>query len=213
MAHVQQVLGAYDPDKQIEWRVLTDSEIKQEFDEPAKSILIEVKGQRTVGLPFQEPGAFSFDVVHSWQRRINDLTATGERRLSRIQNSHNVTRYRIKLFGDVWMVEGIMLSNGVHSVIGSSTFQGTVRWTTGGFEFVGQGGIDQFYGPEKSLILGVTHGTYSYSRDGDILVLKDDINSYHLAHAPDGTLLLAPDFNRKFGSPFKAEFRSEPLTK
>ena len=212
LARVEKVLGRHNPDDQLEWRVPTDFEHKTRPNSTEPEILMVFKGLKVVSHPFREPESFSFDEIWQWERQVFDLAEDGKKTLTRTQRSHNVTRYSLSLNSGVWLVNGTMLTNGVHNSIGKSTFQGTVKWHPDGFEFVGSTSTGRYYAAGGKLILGTSHGSIRYFRKEDCLVIKTRVQSYQLATDPEGNTLTSPDFKRPFGTPFEVEYQSEPTT-
>jgi hypothetical protein len=176
-------------------------------------ILLESRGLKVVGQPFPMPNAIGFDEVWQWERRVYDLSGDGKQTLTRSQRSHSVTRFSITLKSDVWLVDGTILTNGVHDVIGKPSFSGVIKWHPDGFEFVGMKGVDNYYAAAGKYILGIGHGSVRYIRDGDTLRIKQSIQGYRLSTGPDGSVLIAPDFQRPIGSPFVSDTASEPPKK
>lgn len=211
LARMEQVLGRYLPDDQLEWRVPTVFEHKTRPNPSEPDILLVFDGLKVVGHPFREPEAFSFDEVWQWQRQVFDLTEDGKKKLTRTQRTHNVTRYSFTLNSGVWFVNGTMLTNGVHHIIGKSTFQGIVKWHTDGFEFVGSTSADRFYAAGGKFILGASHGTIRYTRTGDRLKIKTRFQPHHLAVDSEGNNLTTPDLKRPFGVLFDVEYQSEAV--
>lgn len=212
LARVEQVLGRHNPDDQLETRVPTDFEHKSRPNPAEPEVLMVFKGLKVVSHPFREPESFSFDEVWQWQRQVFDLADDGKQTLTRTQRSHNVTRYSLFLKSGVWFVNGTMLTNGVHNIIGKPAFQGTVKWHPDGFEFVGSTSTDRYYAAGGKFILGTSHGGVRYLQKKDRLVVKTRFQSYHVATDPEGNILTSPDFERPFGTPFEVEYQSEPTT-
>lgn len=212
LVQLEKVLGRYDPDDHVEWRLPTDFENKQRPNPSEPEVLIVFKGLRVIGHPFRGPESISFDDIWQWERQVYDLAEDGKKTLTRKQRSHNVSRYTLSLNSGLWLVSGSMLSNGVHRSIGRSAFQGIVKWHPDGFEFVGSSGIGRYYAAGGKFTLGTDHGSTRYVREGTRLLIKTRSHSYRLATDAAGTLLTAPDFKLPFGSPFEVDYRSEPLT-
>lgn len=211
MARVEKVLGAYSSADQREWRVPTKFEYKSKPKPSEAEVLSVFDGLLVVGCPFREPESFGFDQVWQWKRRVFDLTEGGEKTLTRTQRSHNVSRYTLSKKSGVWLVNGTILTNGVHDIIGKPALEGTVRWHPDGFEFVGSMGVDEYYAAGGKFVLGISHGSMRYMRRGDRLLIKTRLQPYHLAKDREGNVLAIPDLNRPFGSVFEQEYQSEPL--
>jgi hypothetical protein len=209
LSRLEKTLGRYSADDQIEWRLPTSFEQRSRPDPAESEILLKFDGLRVVGLPFLTADGVALDEVLTWKREVYDLGKRNEKVLTRTQRSHNVTRYKLTLTSGKWLVTGEMQSNGVHSSQGQPTFMGVVRWNTDGFEIVGQASVDQFYAAGGKSILGASHGTKRYTRDGDDLVVRNRYQPYYLATDPDGTTILAADFKRPIGSVIEFTARSE----
>jgi hypothetical protein len=54
LAHLEKVLGRYDTDDQLEWRVPTDFEFKSTPDPSELGTFQDFKGLRVIGRPFRE---------------------------------------------------------------------------------------------------------------------------------------------------------------
>ncbi len=208
--HLEKVLGRYDPDDQLEWHIPIAQETKQQPDPAQAAILLSFKGSKVIGMPFRSPESISFDEVMHWDRHVYDLVDGKEKALTRFQRSHNVTRFSLSLVSGVWLVHGTGLSNGVHTYNGRPVLQGTVKWLSDGFEFVGFTPAGRYYGAGGQFILGAGHGKTRYLRRGDRLHIDQVHQSYHLAMDPEGNTLSVPDFKRPFGKLFVSEFVSEP---
>lgn len=209
MQRMEKILGTYDEDDQHEWRVPMSFETKQRPDPAKPEILIVFQGLKVVGQPFRQPGAISFDETWQWKRQVFDLGAGDSRTLTRSQESHNVTRYTLTRTGDKWFVDGTMLSNGIHSSIGKPTFQGGVTWRDDGIEFIGHEGVDRFYAAEGKFVMGAAFGTRQFLRQGDLLILKANMQPCQLAVGPQGQTLKFPDLTKPIGTPFVLEFKSD----
>lgn len=208
LQRVQDTLGKYDDNEQREWRMPMSFESRQRPEPNKAEVMIKFDGQTMVSLPMLENGAIAFDHIATWDREVYDVTPSGECKQTHAQRSHFVTRYMLSLLGDQWIAYGISLSNGVQYAMGRSAFQGIVKWHADGFELIGHASVGRFYSAEGKLILGTSYGSTRFAREADELSVTINIQSYHMAHAPDGNSLLSPDFAKPFGSPFVVECRS-----
>ncbi len=208
ITRLEATLGKFNVDQQNEWQVVTDSEhrSKPKADEP--EVMQIFKGLKIVGHPFRDAQSISFDEVWQWDRKVYDVSPDSTRTLTRTQVSHNVTRYSITLTSGVWLAHGTMLSNGVHSSMGKSAFQGVVKWHDDGFELIGTVAMGRFYAAGGKYVLGVSHGNTRYVREGDELLIRVNSQSYLLAKDPAGESTQLPDFAQPFGSLFADEYRS-----
>ena len=67
-AHLERILGPYNTDDQVEWRVPTIFDKKHKPDPSQSEILLVLNGLRMVGHPFRGPESLSFDEVAQWQK-------------------------------------------------------------------------------------------------------------------------------------------------
>jgi len=207
---LEEVFGRFDPDDHHEWRIIVDDEYRTQVAPNVPEVLLRSTSVKTVSHPFSGPDSAGFDEISQFRRNVFDVGAEGQTKLTRTQVSHNVTRYSVVTIAGEWFANGTMLSNGVHSTIGQSTFRGTVKWHDDGFELTGAWGVDRYYAPAGKFILGTAFGSVRYLREGDTLIIRVDVQPYHLAKDPSGNLTQFPDFARPFGTRHVKEFRSEP---
>jgi hypothetical protein len=211
LARMERMLGRYQSDNQVEWRIPSEFEFRHQPDPNDKEVLIRFKGMKTIGSPYLSGQSLCFDETMQWQRSVFDDDADGREALTKTQTSHYSLRYSLTQRSGVWLAEGTMLTNGVQETMGKNAFSGIVKWHVDGFELIGGIGIEQYYGAGGKLILGTDFGKNGFFRRMGRLNLATHRQPYHLATHSDGTLTAYPDFARPIGTAYVKEFQSDPM--
>lgn len=210
LIRLQQILGSYDADNQLEWNFASTVEYRNKPTPTGAQVLMVIKSSMTVGHPFEQSHMLGFDEVSQWRRQVFDVDETGKQTPTRTQVSHSVNRWILSLKSGVWQIAGFPLSNGVHDYLGAEV-TGTVVWHSDRVEFRVIQPLDRYYGPNGTYILGMSHGSVTFRREGGRLHKHIHTQTYHLANDPEGYLMTVPDFKRPFGTPFEQDYVSEPL--
>jgi len=204
LTHVRSVLEPYNPDQQIEWVRDDKQELSARPDPEKPPILILLDGPTVIGHPMPMPESIAFDVTFIRAREVFDVTPE-KRTLTKVQRSHGVSRIVLTTVGGLWRYDETILSNGVQSSIGKVASSGYVQWMPNGFELIGTSGVSLYYAAGGERVPRAASSRTTYLRDGDSLVVKQEIQVCEAARDQTGGILNFPDLSQPSGEPVKSE--------
>ena len=204
LQHVRTVLGSYDASQQIEWVRDGKQELSVRPDPDKPPVLIVLDGPTVIGHPMPMPESIAFDVTSIMAREVFDVTPE-KRTLTKVQRSHSVSRIVMTTVGGLWRYDETILSNGVQSTIGKVASSGYVQWLPNGFELVGTSGVSLYYAAGGERVPRAASSRTMYVRDGDSLVVKQEIQVCEAARDKTGGILNFPDLTQPSGDVVKSE--------
>lgn len=187
------------------WRISLDAEFENQPYNNARTVVVVINGTQTFSTPYRLADAIVFDNVASWRTKVYDLDDNGRRTLTRDEMRHSARRYSCRLHGENWYFDSYTVMHSKPEYSERPYHRGAIIWHKNGFELRGIGGLDKSFGADGELIPVVSYGSQRFQRDGEVLTVSRESQSFELLTGPRGEVLPVPDFEKPKGAPFKEE--------